>query len=106
MKNLVVIGYGGMGGWHCQHALESDVVHLNGIWDIKKERRDLAESRGIHAYGSLKEVLDDKSVDLVTVAIPNDDHKPVVIECLEAGKNVICEKPVTRTAALTLISSL
>ncbi len=47
MKNLVVIGYGGMGGWHCQHALESDVVHLNGIWDIKKERRDLAESRGI-----------------------------------------------------------
>ncbi len=95
MKNLVVIGYGGMGGWHCQHALESDVVHLNGIWDIKKERRDLAESRGIHAYGSLQEVLDDKSVDLVTVAIPNDDHKPVVIECLEAGKNVICEKPVT-----------
>ena len=99
MKNLVVIGYGGMGGWHCQHALESDVVHLNGIWDIKKERRDLAESRGIHAYGSLQEVLDDKSVDLVTVAIPNDDHKPVVIECLEAGKNVICEKPMAINSA-------
>ena len=95
MKNLVVIGYGGMGGWHCQHALESDVVHLAGIYDIKKERAELAESRGIHAYSSFEEVLADKSVDLVTVAIPNDQHREVVIKALEAGKNVICEKPVT-----------
>lgn len=95
MKNLVVIGYGGMGGWHCQHALESDVVHLSGIYDIKKERAGLAESRGIHAYSSFEEVLADKSVDLVTVAIPNDQHREVVIKALEAGKNVICEKPVT-----------
>lgn len=95
MKNLVVIGYGGMGGWHCQHALQSDVVKLAGIYDIKKERCELAESRGIHAYSSLEEVLADPTVDLVTVAIPNDEHRPVVIKALEAGKNVICEKPVT-----------
>ncbi len=95
MKNLVVIGYGGMGGWHTEHALKSDVVHLAGIYDIKKERCDLAISRGIHAYSSFEEVLADPTVDLVTVAIPNDQHKSVVIRALEAGKNVICEKPVT-----------
>jgi scyllo-inositol 2-dehydrogenase (NADP+) len=94
MKNLVVIGYGGMGGWHCQHALQSDVVRLAGIYDIKKERSELAESRGIHAYSSLEEVLADKTVDLVTVATPNDVHREIVIKALEAGKNVICEKPV------------
>lgn len=95
MKNLVVIGYGGMGGWHVQHALKSDVVHLNGIYDIDPKKSELAESRGIHAYSSFEEVLADKSVDMVTVAIPNDQHRPVVIKALEAGKNVICEKPVT-----------
>lgn len=95
MKNLVVIGYGGMGGWHVQHALKSDVVHLNGIYDIDPKKSELAESRGIHAYKSFEEVLNDKSVDMVTVAIPNDQHRPVVIKALEAGKNVICEKPVT-----------
>jgi len=93
-KNLVVIGYGGMGGWHCERALKSDVVNLLGIYDIKEERCALAESRGIHAYRSLKEVLSDKRVDLVTVAVPNDSHKEIVIKALDAGINAISEKPV------------
>ena len=95
MKNLVVIGYGGMGDWHVQHALKSDVVNLLGIYDIDQKKAELAESRGIHAYASFEEVLADPAVDMVTVAIPNDQHKPVVIRALEAGKNVLCEKPVT-----------
>lgn len=93
-KNLVVIGYGGMGTWHTQHALKSDVVELAGIYDIKEEKCALARERGIFAYDSLEAVLNDPKVDLVTVAIPNDSHKEVVIKALEAGKNVICEKPV------------
>ncbi len=95
MKNLVVIGYGGMGGWHVERALKSDVVNLLGIYDIDPKKAELAESRGIKAYASFEDVLNDKNVDMVTVAIPNDQHKPVVIKALEAGKNVICEKPVT-----------
>ena len=93
-KNLVVIGYGGMGGWHTLHSQDSDVVNLLGIYDIKEERRTLAESRGIKAYKSLDEVLSDPAVDLITVAVPNDSHKEIVIKALMAGKNVICEKPV------------
>ena len=93
-KRLVVIGYGGMGGWHTERALKSDAVELAGIYDIKEERCELARSRGIFAYDSLDAVLQDKSVDLVTVAIPNDSHLEVVCRALEGGKNVICEKPV------------
>jgi len=93
-KNAAVIGYGGMGGWHTEHMLKSDVVSLAGIYDIKPERCELAESRGIRAYRSREELLADESVELITVAIPNDDHEEVVIACLNAGKNVICEKPV------------
>ena len=98
-KNLVVIGYGGMGGWHVDHALKSDVVNLLGIYDIKKERCDLARSKGIFAYDSLEEVLSDPKVDMVTVAIPNDSHKEVVVKALNAGKNVLCEKPVAMNLA-------
>ena len=94
-KRAAVIGYGGMGGWHVQHMQKSDVVELAGIYDIKEERCALAESRGIHAYSSREELLADPTIEVVTVAIPNDVHEEVVVACLEAGKNVICEKPVT-----------
>ncbi|MBE6778522.1 MAG: Gfo/Idh/MocA family oxidoreductase [Ruminococcaceae bacterium] len=94
-KNLVVIGYGGMGGWHVQHALDSDVVTLLGVYDIDPARNALAESRGIHAYATYDEVLADDRVDMITVAIPNDSHEAVCIRAMEAGKHVICEKPVT-----------
>ena len=93
-KNLVVIGYGGMGGWHVQHAQKSDVVNLLGIYDIDPKKTTLARERGIFAYDSLEEVLADERVDLVTVAIPNDSHLGTVVAALKAGKNVICEKPV------------
>jgi len=43
-KNLVVVGYGGMGGWHTQHALKSDVVSLAGIYDIDPKRALLRAS--------------------------------------------------------------
>ena len=94
-KFAAVIGYGGMGGWHTQHLLKSDVFELAGIYDIKEERRALAESRGIHAYATREELLADPRIELVTIATPNDTHEEIAIAALRAGKNVICEKPVT-----------
>lgn len=96
---ICVIGYGGMGGWHVGHAQKSDVLDLIAVHDIKEERNLVAEQNGIKAYRSLDEVLADKSIELVTVAIPNDEHESVAIRCMEAGKNVISEKPVTLSVA-------
>ena len=98
-KKVAVIGYGGMGGWHCEHLQNSDVAELAGIYDIKEERRELARSRGIRAYESFEEVLADPEVDILTLAIPNDCHKEDAILGLRAGKNVISEKPVTLSSA-------
>ena len=86
---LAVIGYGGMGGWHTEHLLKSDVCELAGVYDIKPERNALAESRGIYAYPTYEALLADKSVELITVAIPNDDHEGVVVAALNAGKHVV-----------------
>ncbi len=93
-KKFAVIGYGGMGSWHVNHALKSDVLDLAGIYDIDPEKSEKARANGIYAYSSLEELLCDKSVELVTIAIPNDVHLYTVVKCLEAGKHVICEKPV------------
>ena len=92
---VAVIGYGGMGGWHTKRLLEmSEEFLLCGIYDIDPKRAAAAEEVGIHAYASLDEVLADERVQVVTVAIPNDVHCAVTCAALEAGKNVVCEKPV------------
>ena len=91
----VVIGYGGMGGWHTRYLKDSDVAQLLGIYDIKPERCKAAEEAGIYAYPSFEAVLEDERVDFVTLAVPNELHKPLAIQALRSGKNVISEKPVT-----------
>lgn len=93
-KKFAVVGYGGMGSWHVNHALKSDVLELVGIYDIDEAKKEKARTNGIYAYSSLDELINDKSVELVTVAIPNDVHLETVTRLLRGGKNVICEKPV------------
>ncbi len=90
-----VIGYGGMGGWHTRNLLASDVCELRGIYDIDPAKAELAERNGIRAYGSREELLADRSVELVTIVTANDSHEEIAVAALGAGKNVICEKPVT-----------
>ena len=92
---VVVVGYGGMGGYHADKIRKMDKFELLGIYDIKDERRKAAEENGIRAYNSFEEVLADDSAELITCATYNDCHKEIVIRALEAGKNVISEKPVT-----------
>ena len=97
MKTIkaAVVGYGGMGGWHTDRIRRMDKFELAGVWDIDPARLQLAKERGIRAYGSFAEVLADESVELLVIATWNDVHKPLCIEAMRAGKNVISEKPVT-----------
>ena len=94
-KKCAVIGYGGMGKWHTRYMLASDVVELCGIYDINPAKAAEAEANGIRAYSSLDELLSDDSIEFVTIATPNELHKPLAIEAMSRGKHVISEKPVT-----------
>ncbi len=98
-KNVVIVGFGGMGSWHGEYLKNSDVCNLLGVYDINPARLEYAKSIGIGVYSSFEEVLADDKVDLITVATPNDVHKELVIRALHAGKNVISEKPVTVCSA-------
>ncbi len=95
-----IIGYGGMGSWHHQSISEKvPAIRVKGAYDIRQEAREKAVANGLVAYEAVEQLLDDKEVDLVTIAVPNNFHKDYAIRCLRAGKNVVCEKPVTLNAA-------
>lgn len=96
---IAIIGLGGMGTWHLNELETMDEPEVAGIWDIKEERRAYARSRNVFVYDSLEALLADESVDLVLIATPNDLHRPLAIKAMEAGKNVISEKPITVSSA-------
>lgn len=97
MKRCAIIGYGGMGGYHHNMIRERLGEHLEvvGAYDVRLEQQEAAKAQGIRAYQTLQELLEDDSLDLVTIATPNNFHKALAIACLEHGKHVVCEKPVT-----------
>jgi predicted dehydrogenase len=95
IKNAVIIGFGGMGQQH-RHLLEPiNNINLIGTYDIESEKMIKGSQYGLKAYESYKDVLEDVNIDLLIIATPNHLHKNIVISGLEAGKHVVCEKPVT-----------
>ena len=100
LHRLALIGYGGMAGWHHNNIRDRvPGIEVTGAWDIRQEARDKAKANGLQVYQSLEQLLRDPQIDLVTIATPNDVHKPLAIAALKAGKHVVCEKPVTLNAA-------
>jgi len=79
-------------GQHCEIA---------AIASRSQETADAAARRlGIgKAYGSYEELLADPDIDAVYNPLPNHLHVPLSIQALEAGKHVLCEKPIGMTAA-------
>lgn len=67
--------------------------------DIAKATAFADEHGFEKAYGSYEDMLSDPSVELVYVATPHSLHHCHVRMCLEAGKNVLCEKPFMTTEA-------
>lgn len=68
---------------------------------VAAARRDAARARTVepvHAVDSYEAVIEDPSIEAVYVALPNDLHLPWILAALEAGKDVLCEKPLTMSA--------
>lgn len=94
-----VIGTGFIGTVHVEQ-LRRIGVQIRGVLGSTPERgRTRADALGVsRAYGSLDELLDDPSVDVVHVTSPNHLHVPQTTQILASGRHVVCEKPLAMTA--------
>lgn len=92
-----VLGIGGMGMGAMRLCKKSDL--LDGVtgYDISDDRLARARKDGFEVTDNLDKLLADPEVGLVFVTASNDAHKPLVMASLEAGKAVMCEKPIATT---------
>ena len=94
-KRIGLVGFGGMGKQHIKRIKESKYTEVTGIFDIDTEKDYSTISSTIKKYHSLEDLLSEPTIDIILIATPNDTHKEIAIQALEAKKHVISEKPVT-----------
>ena len=79
----------------CEHATVDAIASR----DLEKAH-EAAKSLGIaRAYGSYEELLADPEIDAIYNPLPNNLHVPWTTKAAEAGKHVLCEKPISLTVA-------
>ena len=87
-------------------AVTADMLKVEGVTVLAVSSRDVtraqafAERFGINrAYGDYRELLRDEDVEIVYVATPHSQHHEVTLAALDAGKHVLCEKPIGISSA-------
>ena len=96
---VAIVGYGPLGGMGYSHGLgvsSTDGLQLAAICDTSRERLEAASEQfpGARLYTTSDEVAADSSIDLAIVATPPSTHFSLALQLLEAGKHVVCEKPL------------
>ncbi len=104
MKKFKVglIGVGGIATWaHLPSLTHMDNIEVVAFADINEETlKTRAEQYNIkNTFTDYKKLLEMDEIDAVHVLTPNKVHMQPTIDALEAGKHVICEKPIARTVA-------
>jgi len=99
-----VVGYGGafnMGRGHANWINQVPGMETVAACDLDKARLKVAEQElpGIRTYSSLTRLLKDPEVDLCVIITPHNLHAKQAIQCANAGKHVVVEKPMCITAA-------
>jgi predicted dehydrogenase len=96
-----IVGTGFMGKVHTENVRRLGNVEVAAVVGSRLERaQKFAEAFNVpKAYGDLSEVLKDPEIAAVHICTPNVDHAPMSKSAVEAGKAVLCEKPLTMTAA-------
>ena len=92
---IAIIGCGQMGRWHLNAYQRTANVELVAFADTNfSAAEQFAAETGGRAYASHRELLAAEQLDAVSVCVVPAAHRPVVLDTLEAGVHVLCEKPL------------
>ena len=99
-----IIGCGGIAnGKHMPALKKIEEAEMVAFCDIIEERAVKAAKEfgveGAKVYTDYRKLLEDESIESVHVCTPNRSHSFITIDALEAGKHVMCEKPMAKTYA-------
>jgi predicted dehydrogenase len=98
--DVAVLGGGQMGRNVIQHLGDSPLVRSITVFDPHLELMEqLRQTYGVRISQSLEQVIGDPKITLVFVTASNNAHKDLTVAALEAGKAVMCEKPMATTLA-------
>src|SRR2546423_13636918 len=92
---FALVGCGKIGPRHAEQM--SRLGSIAAVCDTDREKADnLAVTYSVKPYYLLKDLLEtEKDVDIVSICTPNGLHANHATECLNNGKHVLCEKPLT-----------
>ncbi|MFI3207015.1 MAG: Gfo/Idh/MocA family oxidoreductase [Clostridia bacterium] len=90
-----IIGFGYMGNYHYRKSISVGSFDIKAVYDNSKEALENGKKEGFVTYENIEEFLKDEEISLVFICTPNDTHAYYSKLCLNAGKNVMVEKPVT-----------
>jgi predicted dehydrogenase len=93
---LAILGSGRMAGYHAERFQEVPGCQIMAAMDVDQARAEaFCKKYGIPAaHTSLDDVLARPDIDAVSNVTPDAFHAPLSIKCLQAGKHVLCEKPL------------
>ncbi|OKP83964.1 MULTISPECIES: Gfo/Idh/MocA family protein [Paenibacillus] len=99
-----IIGCGGIAnGKHFPSLSKLKNIEIVAFCDIVEERAEQAAKqyggKNAKVYTDYTALLEDGTIDVIHVLTPNESHAEISIAALEAGKHVMCEKPMAKTAA-------
>jgi predicted dehydrogenase len=94
MKRVAILGAGMIGDVHRRAATLAGAQILGVMASTPERSRQVAEEWGVEqAYGSIEEVAESKA-EIVHICTPNASHVGYAVALMEAGKHVLCEKPL------------
>ncbi|MBQ1865577.1 MAG: Gfo/Idh/MocA family oxidoreductase, partial [Bacteroidales bacterium] len=100
-----IIGTGGI-GMSRQHFTSDESCRLVAVCDVDKDHLNRALKAGeerfgqkLQPYADWRDLVADPNVDIVHIATPSHWHGIMAVTAAKAGKDIFCEKPMTRTIA-------
>ena len=96
-----VIGYGGAFNMGRQHLKQMQAAGMTPVAVTEVDSTRLAVATedfpGIETYSSVEVMLKKSTVNLVVLITPHNTHSALALQCLKAGRHVVCEKPLAIT---------